>query len=437
MNITKRFIYLLILGIPFLTLGYIIDASLVIFIGYNLLVIAMLVFDYSISRKEIRFRIQRTGNNKLTIYEQEPIGFSMYNASKFPIEICLKDEIPEFHFQCDSPIVRQHINTEETKAFEYYVMPTKRGAFVFGNIHLKISSKFKLCIKEYKIKLPRQYKVYPHFKNLDKFKLRLRKNPMLMQGVKVLKIQGKGTSFESLREYITGDEYKKINWKASARADKPIVNQYEPEKNQRVYLFIDTGRSMSYTVRDYRKLDMTINTAILLSDIVNQNGDLSGLVTFNTHLSHMIMASKGTEHRNNIIETLYNIESTKETSNYEEVFYEFKEKEKNKSIIFIFTDFDIVEESKEMMRLLPILSRLHVVVIVFIKDEDIEDIVKIRSKDKDEIFNKAVALDLLRERSNMIRRLNTNNAFCIECPKEKLQIQVINKYLEIKNKTHA
>ena len=137
-----------------------------------------------------------------------------------------------------------------------------------------------------------------------------------------------------------------------------------------------------------------------------------------------------------IIETLYNVQDTKETSNYEEVFHHFKEKEKNKSIIFIFTDFDTLEESKEMMRLIPIIARMHIVVIVFIKDEDIEELVQERSKDKDEIFTKAVALDMLKDRSKMIRVLNTNNVFCIECPPERLQIQVINKYLEMKNKVH-
>ncbi len=436
MNITKRFIYLLILGVPFLILGYMIGISLALFIGYNLLAIAILIFDYLKSCKEIRFRLERTGDNKLTIYEKGDIGFRFYNASSFPVDIRLKDEIPEFHFKYDTPMLSEYVDVNESKDLKYCVIPTKRGAFVFGKVYLRITSRFKLFTKDYTIDLHKQYKVYPPFKNVDKFRLRLRKNPMLMQGIKVLKIQGKGTSFESLRDYITGDEYKKINWKASARAEGPIVNQYEPEKNQRVYLFIDTGRTMSYTVRGYRKLDMAINTAILLSDIINQNGDLSGIVTFNTQPLHMIMADKGAQHRNEIIETLYNVQDTKETSNYEAVFHHFKEKEKNKSIIFIFTDFDTIEESKEMMRLIPIIARTHIVVIVFIKDEDIEELVQERSKDKDEIFTKAVALDMLKDRSKMIRVLNTNNVFCIECPPEKLQIQVINKYLEMKNKVH-
>lgn len=436
MSITRRFIYLLILGIPLLIIGYIINFSLPVFIGYNLIVMSMLIFDYSRSSKEIFFGIERTGDDRLTLYEKGEIGFKFYNASRFPVDIELKDEIPEFHFQCDDPVMKATVAANTYKDFQYHVTPTKRGIFVFGHVYLRISSRFKLCARQYKINLSKPYKVYPEVKNVGKTKLRLRRNPMLMQGVKVLKIQGKGTSFESLREYVTGDEYKKINWKASARADKPIVNQYEPEKNQPVYIFVDTGRTMSYSVKGYRKLDMSVNTAILLSDIVNQNGDHSGLVTFNTEITHMIMADKGMQHREALIEALYDEQGTKATSNYEKVFYKFKEKEKNKSIIFMFTDFDTIEEAKEMMRLLPILARLHLVVIVLIKDEDTEEIVKGRSKDTDEIFNKAVALEILEDRRNIIRMLNMNNVFCIECPPEKLQIQVINKYLELRSKSH-
>ena len=89
------------------------------------------------------------------------------------------------------------------------------------------------------------------------------------------------------------DEYRKITWKASARGDKPFINQYEPEKDQHVYFFIDTGRPMSYSIRGYNKLDIVVNTALILSDVVNQNGDLSGLLLFNTEVDNMIAPVKG------------------------------------------------------------------------------------------------------------------------------------------------
>jgi uncharacterized protein (DUF58 family) len=315
-------------------------------------------------------------------------------------------------------------------------MPTKRGLYSFERVYVRVESKLKLCMRIYVVELKRAYKVYPNLKDLRKYKLGIKNNILLKQGIKSLKIIGRGTAFESLREYVPNDEYRSINWMATARENKPIVNQYEPEKNQHVYILIDSGRPMSYTIRGYRKLDMAVNTALILSDIVNENGDLPGLLTFNTEINKVIAPGKGIEHRNKIMDALYGIDYTNNTSNYDEVFYYLKRKEKHRSIIFMFTDFDTTEESERMLKVLPAISKNNLVVIVLIKDTDTERIVKQKAETIDEIFNKSVAMGILEERRKTIKILNKKGIFCIECYAEKLPLTVINKYLQIKNKTY-
>jgi len=314
----------------------------------------------------------------------------------------------------------------ERKTFYYNVVPTKRGAFTFNNLHVKYEGRFGFCTRFFKISMAREYKVYPNLKNLRKYRLSICNNRRFMQGKRSLKILGKGDSFESLREYVYGDEYRKINWAATARADKPIINQYEPEKNQHVYMLIDVGRPMSYTMRGHRKLDMVVNTALILSDVVNQNDDKSGLLLFNTEVKNMVMPGKGVAHRNKILEALYHIEHTKDTSNYDEAFFYLKKKERHRSIIFIFTDFDTVEETENMMKVLPVISKNNVVVIVLIKDEKLEAIAKQETKNNKEIFDKAVALELLDERKRIIELLNRRGILCVECSAEKMEYTVIN-----------
>lgn len=436
MSITKRFIALLSFGILFLALGVVWKSSLAIFILYNLICAALLIIDYFISPEGNSISIERKGDENLSIYEKEAIGFIVYNKSDYMLYVELKDDIPEFHFKAGAKIMWDSVKPHEKKEFKYFVVPTKRGAFTFKDVHVRYEGRLKLCKKQLKLKLHKEYKVYPNMKNLRKYKLTITNNRLLKQGQRSLKLLGRGTAFESLREYVAGDEYRKINWKATARGNKPIVNQYEPEKNQHVYMFIDTGRPMSHTVRGYRKLDMVVNTALILSDIVNQNGDQSALLLFNTEVNNMIAPGKGAGHRNKILEALYHIDHNNATSNYDEAFYYFKRKERHRSIVFLFTDFDTVEEAENMLKMLPIISKNNIVIMILIRNESLEEIGSQGVKSHEDLFNKGVGLELLEERRKIISLLNRRGIFCVECAAEKVEYEAVNKYIQVKNRTY-
>jgi uncharacterized protein (DUF58 family) len=193
---------------------------------------------------------------------------------------------------------------------------------------------------------------------------------------------------------------------------------------------------MSHTIRGNRKLDMVVNTALVLSDIVNQNGDKSGLMIFNTEVKNVIMPGKGSEHRNKMLEALYHIDHNNETSNYDDAFFYLKRKERHRSIIFLFTDFDTVEEAENMLKVLPLISRNNLVAIILIKDEKLEGISEQSIKNNVDLFNKGVALELIDERKRIVSLLNKRGIFCIECPAEKIEYTAVNKYIQIKNKTY-
>ena len=436
MGITKRFVYLLSIGILLLVLAVFSNNSFSILIIYNLMCAALLIIDYFISIDEKDILVQRDGKYKLSIYEKEVIGIQLYNKSNYMLNVEIKDEIPDFHFLSENSLMKGRVGPNEKQDFMYSIYPTKRGAYTFGNLHVKFQGRLKLCTKIFKLKLHEEYKVYPNMKNLRKYKLNMCNNRSFKQGQKALKIIGKGTSFESLREYVAGDEYRKINWKATARENKLILNQYEPEKNQHVHILIDTGRPMSYIVRGYRKLDLVVNTALVLSDIVNQNGDKSGLMLFNTKVDNMIMPGKGAGHRGKIMDALYHIDSTNQTSNYDEAFYYFKKKERHRSIVFFFTDFNTVEEAEGILKVIPAISKHNLLVLILIKNESIEGISSLQVRNKEDLFNKGVALEMLEDRHKIINILNRKGILCIECVPEKLEYSVVNKYIQVKNRTY-
>jgi uncharacterized protein (DUF58 family) len=410
------------------------QVSLTIFIVYNVICVTLLIVDYFISQGEEVLSVERIGKENLSIFEREEIAFSIYNKGDYKLNIELKDELPDFHFKVEEKLISGTVAPHDKLELRYYTIPQKRGAFTFNNVHIRYESKYKLCKKIFKVDLQREYKVYPNVKNLRKYRLTITNNKLLKEGQRNLKMLGKGTAFESLREYVPGDEYKKINWKATARGNKPIVNQYEPEKNQHIYMFVDSGRPMSYTVRGNRKLDLAINTALVLSDVVNQNGDKSALLVFNTEVNNMIAPGKGAGHRNKILEALYHIEHTNQTSNYDEAFYHFKKNERHRSIVFLFTDFETIEEAENMLKVLPVISKNNIVVIILIKNESLEKITDQKIKTTEDLFNKGVALELLEERKRIINLLNRRGIFCIECEAEKVEYTAVNRYIQMKGR---
>ncbi len=413
-----------------------INMSWFVFVLYNLLCLTLLFVDYHISPDRNKVEVVREGNENLSIYEEEPISFRVHNKSIFPLKIELQDAFPDFHFDIQNQRIASLVLPNEKKILEYRVVPTKRGNFDFKKPSISFEGRLGLCKKAYKLDLSRQYKVYPNMKNLRKYRLSICNNRFLKQGQKNLKLLGKGTAFESLREYVRGDEYRKINWKATSRYGKPIVNQYEPEKNQHVYMMIDTGRVMNQTVRGFRKLDLVVNTSLILSDMINQNGDESGLLLFNTGVTDFIMPGKGLAHRNKIMDTLYDIDYSSEASNYEDALFQIKKKERHRSIIFLFTDFETEDEAKDLLKWLPIIGKNHLVMIILIKNEKVEKIAEQSVKDVEGMFTKGVALDMLLEREYMIGMLNKKGIFCKEFEPEKLETSVVNRYIHVKNKTY-
>ncbi len=434
MAITKKFIGLLALGIISLGILSIFHGSVTLFLLYNAMCAALLLWDFRESKDGEALVVERIGEDVLSLFEQETIRFRVTNPSHRTLSFELKDEPPDYHFKFDARGFSGVLEPNGRQEFGYQVEPTKRGAFIFGNVHIRYIGKLGLCQRTFQLPINREFRVYPNLKNLRKYRLSLCNNRMFKEARRNLRSLGKGTSFESLREYVSGDDYRRINWTASARGDRPIVNQYEPEKNQHVHMLIDTGRPMSYTIKGLRKLDLVVNTALVLSDIVNQGGDLSGLMLFNEKVQNMIMPAKGADHRNKMLEALYHIEHTNRTSSYEEAFYTLRSRERHRSIVFLFTDFDTPEDAEYILKLMPVISRNHVAVLILIRSDGVEALGSSVVDSQDALFRKGIALELMEERRRIIHLLNRQGVLCMECAPEQLETAAINRYVEIKNR---
>jgi uncharacterized protein (DUF58 family) len=186
---------------------------------------------------------------------------------------------------------------------------------------------------------------------------------------------------------------------------------------------------MSYTVGGYKKLDYAINAALILSDIVNQQGDNSGLMVFDAEVRAQIMPGKGGLHRNQLMETLYHIEENRLTADYEAAFQRLCERQSRRSLVFIFTDFEIWEEAEALIQHIALLKRRHMPVVVFMKNESLLALSEQQAFGKKELILKETAEEFLAERSKIFRTLNAMRIPNIESPAERFAISAVNKYL--------
>ncbi|MCL1998002.1 MAG: DUF58 domain-containing protein [Turicibacter sp.] len=409
-----------LLGIPTLT-----NAT---FWGYNIILFAALAIDFFISPPTFSLKVKRIdADTKLSHNAVNKITFLIYNSSHSPLAVEATDTIASRHFEVLETDLSHIIPPGEEKSFSYSVIPSKRGAFTFTHIHLRVVGILGLAMKFHSLKYPAEFKVYPNLQDLQRYRIMAQNNRLLATGDKTLPQFGQGTEFESLRAYIEGDDYRKINWSVTARERRLIVNDYQVEKNQPVFMLIDSGRPMSYSVGGYKKLDYAINTALVLSDIVNQKGDMSGLLVFDTKIQNVIMPNKGSVHRNTLMESLYHIEESRNTSNYAEAFRTIRKRQKRRSLVFVFTDFETLEEGLELTREITLLKRWHFPIIITIKNE------RLTALTLDEDSHVAeVANSFLDERVQLFRALNSMKIPVVEMPADKITVSAINQYLTMR-----
>lgn len=403
-----------------------------VFVIFNLILIAFVIIDYM--KSPVMFEIERDEEHKLSLYAEETMGWTIYNKSDRPLTIRIKDTIPDFHFEAIEEEADGKIMPHERKHLTYKILPKKRGIYNLSDVHIAYLSRYGLIYKHKVVQSKAAIRVYPNLTDLKKYRLMVYKGFLMRGGKKVHNQRGEGMEFESLREYISGDEYNKINWKATASMNKPIVNQFEVEKNQDVISIIDSGKAMSYEVRGYKKLDLAINTALILSDVANMSGDKSGLMVFNREVQQYVKPSSGGLHRNKLLEALFSIDYNRELSNFEEAFNYLNHHQKKRSIIFLFTEFETMDEASDYMKVLPSVARKHLVILFMMTKEKVVDLAKTTVKKDHELFLKGAALEILEERKKIISTLKRSGIMCIECTPDTLTTEAINQYIQLKKK---
>ncbi|MCH2022096.1 MAG: DUF58 domain-containing protein [Saprospiraceae bacterium] len=410
---------------PFPILFAIGKASLIF--GLTLVIVDL----FLLFNRGVHIQCERLLPRQLSLGDQNTIKLNIHNQYGLGLGISLIDELP-IEFQNRNFEIKDFLKANEQKTFKYKLRPTVRGEYTFFNINLFIHSILGLVERKIQYKLQKKILVYPSILQMNHFSLMAVAKISTMQGVKKIRKLGASYEFAQIRNYVKGDDYKSINWKATSRKNSLMVNQYEDERSQQIYCVIDKGRSMQMPFNGLSLLDYAINTSLVISSVSLQKHDKAGLMTFSDKIGSTIKADESAKQLNLIIETLYKEQARNFEANYELLYTATKQFIKRRSLIFLYTNF---ESYSAMVRVLPLLRRInvsHLLVVVFFENTEIVDYSYREAISTEDIYNKTIASKFVEEKHRIVQKLRQYGIQVILTRPEKLSVNSINKYLEMK-----
>lgn len=365
--------------------------------------------------------------------DENEVKIELKNQARQKLKLRIIDELP-FQFQRRDFAIDLSLEPEEIHTISYKLRPLERGEYAFGRINIFMESFLGLVQRRYRHDYPMNVAVYPSIIQMKNFELRAFDRLSHQGGIKKMRRLGHSYEFEQIKNYVRGDDYRSINWKASSRRAQLMVNQFQDERAQQVYNIIDKSRAMKMPFHGLSLMDHAINTTLVISNIALQKHDRAGLLTFSDKIGTSIKADRKPNHLNNILLSLYKEQERPLEANYELLYHASRKLIKGRSLLFLYTNF---ESNYAMERVLPILRRinnLHLLVVVFFENTEIKNFARRKVETTEDIYHQTIAQQFIAEKVQIVQKLRQYGIQAILTKPEELSVNTINKYLELKSR---
>lgn len=363
--------------------------------------------------------------------DQNPVRIVLESGYGLGMQVRVLDELPH-QFQQRDLVFRGALQPWGSAEFAYNVRPVARGVYRYGAINALVSSPLGLVERRFRLDADKEVAVYPSYLQLRRYELLAISNRLTLAGIKRIRRVAHQSELERIKEYVAGDDRRTVNWKATARRGRLMVNQYQDEKAQQVFCLIDTGRVMKMPFEGLSLLDYAINASLVISSIAMRKEDRAGLLTF-SHAPHdFVRASRQRGHMQHIMKALYAQGTDHKETDYEALYMAVRREVHQRSLLLLFTNY---ESAQAMHRQLPYLQRLarqHLVVPIFFINTELDEDLRRLPADTEEVYTRAIAEKMAHEKRLIARELERHGLPAILCRPQDLTVSVINRYLEIK-----
>jgi len=390
--VTQRFYKLLIaVVIAYILVFFFPLLKWPVFIFSLLLVAASIVDLLLLYSRRKAIIVKRILPEKLSNGDENTIKFLVNSVYSFAVNITLIDELP-VQFQKRNFSLNGKLSANSKETFIYHIKPAERGEYAFGNINCFITSFLQLVERRVIEPAEEVIACYPSFLQMRRYQLLAATNKLNEAGVKQIRRKGHSLEFEQIREYVQGDDYRTINWKASSRKnDTLMVNSYTDEKSQQVYCIINAGRIMKMPFDGMTLLDYAINSSLILSSVALTKQDKAGLVTYGDRWINVLPAERSPMQMNKILFQLYNLKTQFNESDIEKLYINIKTRINHRSLLIYYTNYESMSSMERDLPFLKILNKSHLLLLIFFENTELKSLLHTPATTVEKIYTKTIA----------------------------------------------
>jgi len=404
-------------------------ASVVFFV---FIILSFSDYSFLFFTKRFPFATRSTAG-RLSNGDENKIELTIKNEFSFPVHINVIDELPE-QFQERKWERQLDLKEKQQKKIQYYLRPHQRGEYHFGNIHLFVTSPLGFVSHRFTSQAAETINVYPSFMQLYKYELLSNAIIQNEGGSRRMRKIGQSMEFEQIKEYVTGDDIRTLNWKASARKGGLMVNNFMDERSQQVYCVIDKGRLMKMPFEGLTLLDYAINSCLVLSNICLKKQDRVGVITFSNTIGNILAADRKPVQKESILQLLYNQTTGFLESDFEMLYMQIRNRIKNRSLLILFTNFESLSGLNRQIEYLRSLASHHLLLVVFFENTELNKLTGSHAANVEDVYIKTIAEKFAFEKRLIAKELMKFGILSLLTSPQKLTVNTINKYLELKTR---
>jgi len=401
---------------------------------YDIALLLVVFFDARRSRLAPGISITREFSGRFAVGAETEVQIHIQNPTAAPILLKVKDEYPPQMKLTGLREVRLRVDGQTSASLIYGLTPPKRGRFQFGLIAVRFLSRLKLAWCDTRVGEATIVKVYPNMRRAREAELKALGARALVSTHRRASWRGEGLEFESMRDYVRGDELRHISWTATARRGKLTTRQYQIERDQTILIALDAGRLMTARIEQETKLDSAVHAALALMSAAARSGDNAGLMVFGRKVKSYLPPGRGRDHTDAALEALHGIEPEMIEPSYARAFEFIAANSKRRSLVVLLTDLVDEEGSKELLTSLRLLRPRHLPLVVTIADRDLKGVVRDAPATLRDLFTQSVAEEILHQREAALRLVESQGGLALDVTAVALAPALLQTYIRVKER---
>ena len=428
-----RLLWAIAIGAALIALAVVSPVLVLVAVAYHVGLILVLARDLALLPRHSGYRVQRLVPEPFSLGELEEVRLEMDNPAAAGLDARVADHAPA-ELRPHPRELAGRFDAAGRLVVSYFTSSPRRGAFRFGPVDIQVSRQDGWWRRQVRLPLPDEVAVFPNVVAIKRVQLTLRRGLRAMAGLRRARPPGASTAFAGLRDYVRGDDIRRVSWTATARRDHPVVVEVEAERGQQVMIILDCGRLMTAPAGELDKLDHAVNAALMLAWVAQAYGDRVGLMTFDDRVTGFIKPERGSSQIRRLTEALYAIKADYVEPDFGHAFTHLALRLGRRSMVVVLTDVQDPEASKELVAHCLRLAARHLVLVVAISDPAV-----LKARDQpvtssSGAYQWAAAEEFVASRRESFELLRRGGVLGLDVVAGSLSPALVERYLELKER---